>query len=388
MNNKEIRKTIGLISLAMALTMLIILFPSNLKSISKTFLENSLRFFNLYGASKLDSSENQNMEKYMDKAVDYYYGRALDEKEIDPYDDTIKFYPRQLSDKVIMGQSDWMFLFMSNIYSYKGTNTFKTEYEYEKFMKSLETLNDTCNKLGKKLLILVCPEKEEIYGEYMPYMYIEDEEELPIKLKKYLDENTDIKFVYPKDAILKEKEHYRLYRKYDSHWNKIAAYIGVTEIYKSLGMEFIPLTDLKAKKIPEMFKDLTFHGGVDPLKYNDSFEYELEYKSDVETRSVDEEITEYLADKVNIYESNSPNQKSLFLYGDSYRINMMEFFAKDFKNSTFVKKTTPFSSGTIKKRLMEADIIIVEEVARYADGILIEMVNELQSILSTLPANQ
>ena len=348
----------------------------------KTYLEKPLiDIRKLSGKRNISIDESlQDGETYMDKAVDYYYGRVLNPEDIDPYDNEVEFPVKQLSDKVILGQSDWMFLNSTNLSYYKGTNIFKSDDEYEDYIRNIGMLNDICKEKGKQLIILVCPEKEELYGEYMPTMQIKDEEELPIKIGKYIEENTDINYVYPKDAILNEKNKYRLYKKYDSHWNKVGAYIAVTEVYKKLGMKYTPINELRVERIPETLKDLAYLGNVNANNYNDSFEYIVHYKDDAKVTVVDKNLPKSLSEMVNMYESNTNNYKSLFFYGDSYRLNMIDFMNKDFENSTFMQREADFTK-TLVERLQNSDVIIIEEVERNSGSILIDMVVKLQKAL-------
>lgn len=348
----------------------------------KTYLEKPFRDIRNLSRKRIISVDEdlQDGETYMDKAVDYYYGRVLEPDDIDPYDSEVEFPIKQLSDKVILGQSDWMYLKSDNISYYKGTNIFKTDDEYENYIRNIGMLNDICKEKGKQLIILVCPEKEEIYSEYMPTMQIKDEEELPIKIRKYIEENTDITYLYPKEAILSEKDKYRLYKKYDSHWNKVGAYIAVTEIYKKLGMKYTPIEELRVERIPETLKDLAFLGNVNADNYTDSFEYIVHYKDDAKVTVVDKGLPKGTSDMVSMYQSNTSNYKSLFFYGDSYRLNMVDFMNKDFENSTFMQREADFTK-TLVERLQNSDVIIIEEVERNSGSILIDMVVKLQKAL-------
>ena len=348
----------------------------------KTYLEKPIRDLRNVSRKRNVSIDYdlQEGETYMDRAVDYYYGRVLNPEDIDPYDDTVEFPIKQLSDKVILGQSDWMYLNSLNISYYKGTNIFKTDDEYEDYIRNIGMLNDICNEKGKQLIILVCPEKEEIYSEYMPTMQIKDEEELPIKIGKYIEEHTDINYLYPKDAIYSEKEKYRLYKKYDSHWNKVGAYIAVTEIYKKLGMKYTDIEDIKVERVPETLKDLAYLGNVNADNYNDSFEYIVHYKDDVKVTTVDKNLPKSLGEMVNMYTSNANNYKSLFFYGDSYRLNMIDFMSKDFEESTFMQREADFTK-TLTERLKNSDVIVIEEVTRNSGSVLIDMVVKLQKAL-------
>ena len=154
----------------------------------------------------------------------------------------------------------------------------------------------------------------------------------------------------------------------------------MTEVYKKLGMKYTPINELRVERIPETLKDLAYLGNVNANNYNDSFEYIVHYKDDAKVTVVDKNLPKSLSEMVNMYQSNTNNYKSLFFYGDSYRLNMIDFMNKDFENSTFMQREADFTK-TLVERLQNSDVIIIEEVERNSGSILIDMVVKLQKAL-------
>lgn len=319
-------------------------------------------------------------ERFMDDAVDKFMNHGLYKDEIDPYDDTIEFPIKYLNNpRVISGQSNWLYLNENNIAYYQGTNKISTTSEMKKHVAPYVKLKKMCDKVGKNLVILICPEKEEIYPEYMPTMKIDDEVEVPIDIREYLKENTDIKYIYPKEELLSYKKNYLLYKKYDSHWNSVGGYLAANEIKKALGLEIIPLRDLKIKKVPTLDADLAFYGNTSIESLPMTFKYEFEdYKLDHKTERVFAK-NEATLDSFTTHCEQGFDRK-LFLLGDSFREAMEEFLIKDFNEfycNTFLNAT----DGFIKEEVKRASDIVITLVERNENIVLPQVCEIIYNIL-------
>jgi len=118
----------------------------------------------------------------------------------------------------------------------------------EKFKESLEAKKEFLDDLGIEFYVYIASNKEEIYPEYMPddYVRLHDKSKTDLAVD-YLRENTDVNIIYPKDVLMSYKDDYNLYYKLDTHWNKIGAYIGFTEIMKAMGMDYTKIEDMDIK---------------------------------------------------------------------------------------------------------------------------------------------
>lgn len=301
--------------------------------------------------------------KCFDQAVDLYNNHALAKEDVDPYDDTI-FYPMKTSEngKVIIGQSNWLYLNDANIKYYTGENATAKVFDVEEHVKGYAKLNDLCKKVGKKLIIHICPEKEEIYPEYMPTLDKADEIERPIKIRDYLKENTDITYIYPKEDILAKKSNYVLYKKYDSHWNYLGAYLALNRIKEAMGLETIPLYDLGLEKSHEETCDLAFFGGIP----NDTLKPSIDYIiTDYKPRNDFEKtwIKQDFSSEAFMSTCANGEDRKVLLIGDSYREAIVPFATRDFKEfycTSFMNTTSAF----VKEQAKRVDTIIILLVER------------------------
>ena len=344
----------------------------------KTYLEGPL--LKLFSKKKADlfveeGSITISDKRLMDDEVDKYLCHGLYPDEIDPYDSTIEFPVKYLNNpRVLIGQRDWLYLNENNIEYYTGKNKIASDSVIKKHVESYIKLKNMCDRVAKELVILICPEKEEIYPEYMPTMEIYEEKERPIYIRDYLQRNTDITYIYPKEEILKYKKNYLLYKKYDSHWNSVGAYIAANEIKKALGLETIPLRDLKLRKEPTLDADLAYYGNTSVDALPMTFKYVFEdYKNDhyVESIFVKDPLT---LDSITTH-CEKGFDKKVFLIGDSFREGMQEFLTKDFKEfycNTFMNSTDSF----IKEEVKRSDVIIISLVERN-EGIVLPQLSEI-----------
>lgn len=327
-----------------------------------------------------ENSVTVHEERFMDDAVDKYLNHGLYKEEIDPYDDTIEFPIKYLNNpRVIVGQSDWLFLNENNIPYYRGINKIATGSEMKKHIESYVRLNEMCKTVGKDFVILICPEKEEIYPEYMPTMEIVDSIEVPIDVREYIKKYTDIKYLYPKEELIKYKKNYLVYKKYDSHWNTIGGYIAANELKKALGLDVIPLRDLKLKKEPALDADLAYYGNTSVDSLPMSFKYVFEnYKSN----HYPERIFANNPVTLDSYTTHCKQgfDKKVFVIGDSFRESMQEFIVKDFKE-LYYNTFTNAAEGFIIEEVKRADAIVITLVERNEGIVLPQLCDIIYNIL-------
>ncbi len=350
------------------------------KRFESTFLKVFAKKKQIVGVKQADVVDGKTIG-YMDEAVDVFRNHGLKKSEIDPYDDSIEYPVQYLNNqKVIIGQSNWLYLNEINIPYYLGENKFSTESEIKKYIEPYVKLKNMCDKVNKKLVIFICPEKEEIYPEYMPTMDIAEERERVIDIAKYINENTDITYIYPKEELLKAKKNYLLYKKYDSHWNAIGGYIAANMIKEALGIETIPLRSLSLKKEVTLDADLAYYGNTSVDTLPETFKYIIEnYKNDIDYETVFQ-IDNIMKDSFTTHCKQGANHK-VFLVGDSFREEPMRFFAKDFQEfycNTFLNMSEPF----IKEEVKRADDIVILLVERNESIVLPDICKMIYNILS------
>jgi len=142
------------------------------------------------------------------------------------------------SNQVLLGKDKWLFYKTKAdgdpIDDYKRETLFSDE-KMLAVKNNLLNMQKKCLEIGAELIIIIPPNKEQVYSKYMPVNIIRksDTSKTDI-LIGYLTKNTDLKIVNPKRELILESEKYETYYKYDSHWNTLGSFIGVQQVMEAL----------------------------------------------------------------------------------------------------------------------------------------------------------
>lgn len=196
----------------------------------------------------------------------------------------------------------------------------------QKAAENLAAIEKELSEQDIQFEVLLVPNKEEIYDEYMPDYYIKLETpNRTDKLVDYIRQNTDIELVYPKEEMRKEKNLYQLYFKYDTHYNCLGALIAYEQVLESLGKERKYLSDYGICTAG-MSGRMSGKGDLENMmgfsgKLNDDYEYYVSEYPLLENWEQQEYINE-----------DSLYEEKVLVVGDSFRISLLPYFSKDFRS--------------------------------------------------------
>ena len=250
-----------------------------------------------------------------------------------------------ISDRVLLGKNKWLFTKnVNSIGKYMGIERYYfTKEELEVAKNNLIHFRDELKKKNIDFILMVCPDKQFIYSEYMPdYIKRKSIKSGTDIFVEYIKNNIDIKVVYPKEELLKYKDKYQLYYKYDNHWNNLGAYIGYSELMKSLNIyvDNINNVNIKSLSANERFNFDIYH-------YNDMANMlslsKIKYYNDDKAYIISNYITKNYDTNYYIswdnFSFNSKSYKSkdnIMIIRDSYAMNMYDYIATGFKQSEFI----------------------------------------------------
>lgn len=141
------------------------------------------------------------------------------------------------STQTLKGKND-MFFYKTEldgkpVWDYMGINHF-TEEEMAAIAANLNATREHLAARGIEFYTMCIPNKEIIYAENMPDTIARvNEVSRGEQLADYLHDNTDLVFVYPKDALMENKEKVQLYYSTDSHSNMIGAFVNMQEFFRT-----------------------------------------------------------------------------------------------------------------------------------------------------------
>ena len=273
-----------------------------------------------------------------------------------------------ISERVLLGKAKWLFVKWYNlIEQYIGIEGYNfTENELEIAKNNLVHFRDELKKKDIDFIFMVCPDKQFIYSEYMPdYIKRKSTNRGTDFFIEYIKNNSNIKVVYPKNELLKYKNKYQLYYKYDSHWNNLGAYIGYSELMKSLNIYAYNIDNADIKSFDgnerlnfEFYNDLAEIFSLSRLKYyNDDKTYII---SNYIIKNYE---TNYFI-SWNNFSYNSKSYKSdnnIMIIRDSYTINMLDYIATEFKQSEFIHERN-FTNKNITE--YKPNIVVFQSIER------------------------
>ncbi|SFN44999.1 SGNH hydrolase-like domain-containing protein, acetyltransferase AlgX [Bizionia echini] len=252
-----------------------------------------------------------------------------------------------LPNKVVKGLDDWYFLgnsYNNTLNNAFGNNPFNEE-ELEKISRRVSELRTYLKKQNIAFYIVVPPNKNSIYKEFLPFQLKKHESNLSV-LKNYLKTHINFEIIDLTESLLAKKNTNQLYLKTDSHWNDYGAFIGYQETMQVLNQDFnIPVVSLEDYDIQ-----------LNPVEQGDII------------KMINLNIEEFaLKFTKKIPTSNGAQNEHLFMYYDSFSYAWMPFFNESFTTINYIK------NYTIRKKEVESKkptIIIFEIVERNIDLLL------------------
>ncbi|MDO4284180.1 MAG: hypothetical protein Q4C60_02490 [Eubacteriales bacterium] len=283
-----------------------------------------------------------------------------------------KVFKTSSSDSVIVGKDGWLFYKGAQvndedpISDYNGSNLFSEE-ELEQIRTNMLAARDELEARGMDFVIMIAPNKERVYSEYMPDSYGEPEQQGRMwQVVEYLRTTTDLTVVCPYDALLAYKEEHpewQYYYKYDTHWNNMGAYIGGRELNAALGFEMPDLTECTIMTADSPVFDLAKLLHLGQYLQDDTVYVVGNYTTHALESESNEDNTEFRYHNPN----GDGAQEKLFIIGDSFSTMMAPYVACNY-NDTYLNFYYNYSLEILERE--EPTVVVYETVERYMKNML------------------
>lgn len=255
------------------------------------------------------------------------------------------------STQVLLGKNNWLFykteLDGHPLWDYMGINHF-TDDELAAIAANLVSMRDGFNERGVDFYVIALPNKEIIYEEYMPDTVARvDTVSRAEQLADYIWDNTDLVYVYPKQALLDAKAEGQIYYQTDTHWNQKGAFVGMQQLmHEAYGVEAKDLDSVSFDITSnDLAGDLAVIGGV-----ADKYNIDTTYVFDADT-----------ADKAQY------RDEIALVVGDSFS-GFLSTIAKGYYKEVHWIYTKDFTMSMLDE--YDADVVIWESVERYMETFL------------------
>ena len=255
------------------------------------------------------------------------------------------------STQVLLGKDNWLFykteLDGHPLWDYMGINHF-TDEELAAIAANLVGMRDGFNALGVDFYVTALPNKEIIYEEYMPDTVARvDTVSRAEQLANYIWDNTDLVYVYPKQALLDAKAEGQIYYQTDTHWNQKGAFVGMQQLmHEAYGVDAKDLDSVSFDITSyDLAGDLAVIGGV-----ADKYNIDTTYVFDADT-----------ADKAQY------RDEVALVVGASFS-GFLSTIAKGYYKEVHWIYTKDFTMSMLDE--YDADVVIWESVERYMETFL------------------
>lgn len=273
-----------------------------------------------------------------------------------------ELFSSSTSENVIVGKDGWFFYTNEEagdpLKDYKGMLEYDSA-SIERMTEYLENVQEEMNRHEVEFVVLIPPNKESVYDEYMPdYIRKNGKAAQTDAFVEYLQDNSSINVVYPKEEMLQYKDEYQLFFKQDTHWNLLGAFIGEQQILDVLygersSLEGEKIVDKELVVRPSAEKDLARMMNLQD--YFSDIEYSVEGYDDFDSWD-----STYLQN-----ETPAHNDKVLFV-GDSFRRSLKPYLNSDF-SQVYIVTREEYTHDMLEK--FKPDIVVLECVERYSGNI-------------------
>lgn len=239
---------------------------------------------------------------------------------------------------VVQGKDKWLFL-KGNVRRMAKPDSY---YEgiYEETKNAIKRFNDFCVENNAKLYIVIAPFGEEVYSDELLNINVSSRIGRFEKYAVGLQNDTGVPILYALRTLQNAKTNGLVQYKTDHHWTYLGAYSVYkkleTQIYQDFGLTQTVLCSFQLKKAQRQFGwGATYIRikNIAPLFAKSIFPENATYLDFYWDKNspVDN-------DGSHLFNKSAPDKK-IFLFGDSYVINIFPFFGFGFSNTIYKYKT-------------------------------------------------
>lgn len=150
---------------------------------------------------------------------------------------------------ILLGKEGWLFYTLDKeMADHQGLVRFSGE-ELETIRQNIDRQTRLLKEMGIPYCILVCPDKESIYPEYLPEGFAPANPVTRLdQIVAYLGPEEKKSLLDVREALRESKKLYPVYSQTDTHWNSFGAFMAYQKLIEAFsaslpGLHPIPLSD-------------------------------------------------------------------------------------------------------------------------------------------------
>ncbi len=259
------------------------------------------------------------------------------------------------NEKVIVGREGWLY-YASTLPDFEGSGQL-TEREVHSLAHNLTLVSRFVQSRGADFLLAIAPNKNTLYGAYMPYYTLaSDAPHSFLRLQALLAEQD---FPYADLYTLLAREDEILYHRQDSHWNSRGALLAFERMMDRLAL---PHEDFASQPVT---RALDHEGDLSRMLFTFYGKKGAEYHYATDGRYTVVEATGQTGDAW-IETAGAGGRGTLLMFRDSFGDALLPFFAASFERAYFTKEA-PYGLETLMDRLAPGTVIAEKAERNLAD---------------------
>jgi hypothetical protein len=256
---------------------------------------------------------------------------------------------------VILGREGWLF-YGETLDDYEGLDPM-TDRQIFAAARCLSLMQEAAEGQGARFLFTVAPNKNTLYGSYMPTRYpaAQGDSDLRRLAAELARENV----AYLDLEALLGDQNAVLYRRYDSHWTNAGAALAGDAILEALEVPFTPFYGTASTVVdgaPGDLYQMLYPTGTD-LDEDVAYDRPFTFTYDSPIRSAE--------DNRIVTSSDTASGGRLVLFRDSFGNALYPFLAENFQSALF-SRANPYDLTLAA----DADAVVIELVERNLDWLL------------------
>lgn len=270
------------------------------------------------------------------------------------------------SDAVLAGRDDWLFLAQENpqlnvLNDYRVIKPL-TKEELSIWVKVFSARRDWSTAHGMRYLVLVAPNKETIYPEYLPPRFnkVRDRSKLDQMVQALTEAGVDVVDLRP--SLLEAKRHGLSYYRTDSHWTPFGAFFAYRQLAGSLSRYFpglapMDLSEFCVSEKPGLLGGLSYMIAMGDLYPENRVVIEpKEPRHSFEVQGKEAQLNHF--QPLAIYENRDASLPRAFFFRDSFVHELIPFLGEHFSRMYF---QWPFPTDAVHVRDFDTEAILREK---------------------------
>ena len=272
---------------------------------------------------------------------------------------------------VVIGKDGWLYLtskdYGNSLEDYMGLIDVD-QGTLELIRINLEQRTKELQAKGIQFLVVVAPDKQSIYPDYLPDNWKRNKRYSTRldQVVEYLKAKSTVQILDVRNALLKERKtaQFPLYKKTDSHWNYFGAFVAYQQIMASFSMMPLQKKDFQWQQQTAQSGDLAeMLAASDQYKEENDITFSPIVKSKVTFVETENAYGTSLESKRLVASNKDRLSTKLLVFHDSFGEGLFKFLSNHFGESVFINSNL-FSMAIVEKE--KPNVVVFELVERFS----------------------